>query len=158
LIRLTADGRLPIENAPGSIFAPVFATHPIDLAWPAGDSLPVVVEQTNAQTYSAVTTSPGAARPASSFPATSTPIAAHFGSRDGEAALWIVLANGEILSLEDTPAGWSRSSLRPPIAARRASYDAVFIAADELAVCGPSTAAATNESPLYGMWRIRLRN
>jgi Glucose / Sorbosone dehydrogenase len=156
LIRLTADGRPPIENVAGSVFAPPMATHPIDVAWPVDGSLPVVIEQTGAHTFKAATANPDAALQAASFATTSMPIAAQFGWRDAVATLWVVLANGELLSLEDTPAGWHPRAHRPLIGGGRASYDAVFIGADEMAVCGP--AAGTSEPSDYGIWRIRLRN
>ena len=158
LIRLTADGRLPAENAPGSVFAPPLATHPIDVAWPVDGSLPVVIDQTGAHTYQATTAGPDAAHQAASFATTSRPISAQFGWRDGEATLWIALANGELLGLADTPEGWRPRGHRPLIGSGRASYDAVFIGADEMAVCGPAPTAGTSEPSAYGVWRIRLRN
>ncbi|MEO6239249.1 MAG: hypothetical protein ABIQ52_19820 [Vicinamibacterales bacterium] len=156
LIRLMADGRMPRENAAGSVFAEAMATRPIDLAWPADGSLPVVVEQTARETYRIVPANPGAPGQGPSFSTTSTPVSAEFASRDGAPALWLALGNGELLSLEQGAAGWTKSAHRPMDMLRRASNDAAFIGDDQLAFCGPAT--ATDTPSAYGMWRLRLRH
>jgi hypothetical protein len=154
LIRLLLDGRVPAENAGGSVFADVVASRPIEVAWSAEERMPWVIEQTDAGRYSV---SPGrlhdsAPAPGSAFSATSVPIAAQFASREGETALWVVLANGELLSLDGASAGGPVRLHRPLFAMPRAVGGALVLAEQDMVICGPTAAAG------YGAWRVRFRN
>lgn len=158
LIRLMSDGRVPIENSGGSVFADIVASRPIDIAWSEEDALPWVIEQTRTNGYSVVPGDPGDRRAGSTFSAASAPIAAQFGLADDRPALWVVLDDGEALRLGNSAAGWTVSSQEPLLAAPRAVRDAVLLGSQEMAICGPAVESDAAGLSAYGVWRVRLRN
>jgi hypothetical protein len=158
LIRLTADGQVPVENPGGSVFADVVASRPIDIAWLDEDSVPWVIEQTRTNGYSLVPGRSGDPRSGPSFSAASAPIAAQVLVEDERRTLWVVFGDGEALRLQSSAAGWAVSSQEPLLAAPRAVRDAALLAGQEMAICGPALESDRAAGSAYGVWRVRLRN
>jgi Glucose / Sorbosone dehydrogenase len=157
LIRLMSDGRLPIENAGGSVFAGVAATHPIDVAWRGADPLPWTIESLRPHDYRVAPRSPGDSQPASYFSSLSPPVAAEFGWRGAEPALWITMENGDVLRFDESAAGWvigSRRQLAPPLPIQ----DARRAGDQDMVVCGPAPDSRRGESSSYGIWRRPFRD
>jgi hypothetical protein len=158
LIRLMSDGRLPAENAGGSVFADVAATHPIDLAWRGTDPVPWIIESVRLHDYRLGPGSPADPQPAAYFSSLSPPVAAQFGWRAAEPVLWITLENGDVLRFDESAAGWTIGSRRQLLAVPLPLQDARLASEHDMVVCGPGSEDVAVGRSSYGIWRRPFRD
>jgi hypothetical protein len=157
LIQLTKDGAIAADHASGSVFADAIATQPVEMTWlPDGASW--VIERVRADTYGLLSLRNGTQEPAASFSTTSPPIALQAGPEGREPAAWIALANGRVLALAGSAAGWVVSADRPLLEPEEPIGDAVLVGDREMAVCGPPPDAGDASAPPYRIWRVTLRD
>jgi hypothetical protein len=158
LIRLMSDGRLPAENATGSVFADIAATHPVDLAWRGADPVPWIIESVRLHDYRLVPGSPADPQRASYFSSLSPPVAAQFGWRAAAPALWITVENGDVLRFDESAAGWTIGSRRQVLPVQLPIQDARLASEHDLVVCGPGPGDVAAGRSSYGIWRRPFRD